>query len=921
MKNFFSKKIAVCLIISMLTSIFAIPSLAANEVKSSDAITPDTSWFNENAVTHTFYLYDAADLLGFAKLANEGETFEGTTVKVMADIDLNPGWNAITSISNNKATLASTPENEWPEIPVFKGVFDGQGHVIRGIYANRVFEREAVKGGFINKLSGGAVKNVIILNSVTLGSATAIKSYDQRVGGIIGEVAGGKLQTVYAEIDAWWYLGANKQNKFWGSVGAIAAVIGSGYKNNDIDDVVFAGKYGVINSDYGITETVNKNDGGYSALITYDKAGNVSLGDIAVIGKQYKGYKREGNLIWYSGKADFADCYVLSMAAVYVDNDTDCREDDMLNTYCDVIPAGAERWAYSTTETYAARGWKEVSTATTLVPTSAYSSYANKNIQYLPGSVANMVTANTSNLFYQMSNDGDKIRIVGIVSLTEEELEDFSKLGFEVTVYYGDKKYTNTVTTQTVYTSLIADNKPVYASEYGGTYFYAIEITELVSASSDIFLDVDGIIFHKGATQSNVFGSISISEGFDTMLDTLSEFEGATPNRTYTGDDCYMINFGAVERQAFDSYCEGMLGKGFTLYAGENFEGNIYNTYVNAAYVVTAIYTQYNGIGKVLVEPLRATALPVKAEDNKYTPIAGCETTITQLGLYRADDYSETYNGMCYIIRLADGSFIIVDGGVDTTKEKYEDRIYSVLRKQAPDPDNIVIAAWIFTHAHDDHVDIFEFFCESYADKVTVERFIYNFPSDEQAANIWEPVWNRSDNVRACIEEYFSETPVTKAHPGQEFYIRNAKINILFTLDVYEKKLRDFNISSVVFTLEADDKRMIFLGDHDVNHDDGINTLAKLYGSSTLKSDIVQIAHHGLPENNCNAICEIIAPEYAFWPIAAQVIEGTDLFKVSQNKYVVDNCEIFLAEDNVFVFTMKDCSVIRYDTLADYIGK
>ena len=273
---------------------------------------------------------------------------------------------------------------------------------------------------------------------------------------------------------------------------------------------------------------------------------------------------------------------------------------------------------------------------------------------------------------------------------------------------------------------------------------------------------------------------------------------------------------------------------------------------------------------------------------------------------------------MCYVVRLADGSFVIVDGGF--AMKGYEERIYNVLRKQAPDPENIVIAAWIITHAHDDHVDVFGNFFKAYADKVTVERFITNMPSDEQVANIWEPEWNYSDKTRALIATYFPDALVTKAHPGQEFYIRNAKIDILYTLDVYDKDLKDFNNSSVVFTLEAEGRKMIFLGDYDDKGD----TIPKLYSAATLKSDIVQVAHHGLPENSSNAMCSIIAPKYAFWPIGAQVVKNgsVDVFAVADNKYLVDNCEILLAEDNIYVMTLKENGeqIDKYDNLTAYLN-
>ena len=416
-------------------------------------------------------------------------------------------------------------------------------------------------------------------------------------------------------------------------------------------------------------------------------------------------------------------------------------------------------------------------------------------------------------------------------------------------------------------------------------------------------------------------GDFVIDMTFGAPLSVLPVLKGLNPT-TYvdTGDDCHMLNFGRVEKDVFAAYCNNIAAEGFTLYAEKDIEGNIYKTYTDDKYVVTAIYTPRNGFAKVLSQPLSATALPTKEEDNKYTPVANCDTTITQVGLLN-DNLARTYNGMCYIIRLADGSFIVVDGGFSL--EGYKDRIYNILKKQAPNPNEIVIAAWIITHAHDDHVNVFESFFESYADKLTVERFICNLPSSDQLVNNWanEKQGNirYTENFRNFLNTSVANVPKIKAHPGQEFYIRNAKINILFTLDVYDKTFDDYNNSSVVFKFEAEGKSMLFLGDHD----DGGALLSKTYGKSTLKSDIVQVAHHGLPENSSNAICRVIDPDYAFWPAGAKVVKGNvDLFAVQANKYIVALGEdkIFLAEDNVYVFTLKDCSCKKYETVAEYLS-
>ena len=441
------------------------------------------------------------------------------------------------------------------------------------------------------------------------------------------------------------------------------------------------------------------------------------------------------------------------------------------------------------------------------------------------------------------------------------------------------------------------------------------DLADLLAAKKD----ADGnIILEKDFVIEKTFGE---------PLAALPILDGVKPSFVDTGDNCYMVNFGATNNTTFTKYCDAIAATGFTLYSEKTMDKNIYKTYVNDTYVVTAIYTNHNSYTKALIEPLSGTVLPTKAADNSYTPVSGVETTITQLGLYDGN-LGRTYNGMCYVVRLADGSFIVVDGGF--SGEGCEDRIYNTLKKQAPDPDNIVIAAWIITHAHSDHTGVLKSFFTAYADKVTVEQFICNLPSVAQLVNNWENEREGNErsttNMRDFLYNTLSSIPKVKAHPGQEFYIRNAKINVIYTIDLYERKLDDYNNTSIVFKLEAEDTSMLFLADYD----DKGRTMNELYRASTLKSDIVQMAHHGLPENSSNAITSVIKPTYVFWPAGAQVVkkgttqypDGLDLFTVEQNQWVLNNCEgnIYLAEDNVYVFNMKDRTVEKYETVAEYLA-
>ena len=117
-------------------------------------ILPDEDWgeVNENE----YRIYDAADLLAFAKELREGNTFEGTTVYLCNDIALNTG------------TVYSAASDEQKANP-FSGTFDGQSYVISGL---TTYDTEGHATGLIPYVADTAlIQNVTIINSSFTGTA------------------------------------------------------------------------------------------------------------------------------------------------------------------------------------------------------------------------------------------------------------------------------------------------------------------------------------------------------------------------------------------------------------------------------------------------------------------------------------------------------------------------------------------------------------------------------------------------------------------------------------------------------------------------------------------------------------------------------------------------------------------------------
>ena len=249
--------LSIMLVAMMIVGMIPFSAVAAESTAAADAIVADTAWYTANPDANAFYLYDAADLLGFAKLGSEGNNFAGKTIVLMANIDLNPAWNAGVTIGSTVAFPAA-PANAWPAIASFSGTLDGNGYTVSGIYSSKtVANNKGAYGGLFNVLDGGKVQNLRISNSflhtahITNGS-TIYGTADIHVGGIAGEVnANSKLYKVYMDntVEIWYQ--SNEHCMMGGAFGFAKGAY-------TVEGFVFVGRIGNTGNTYQASYDVGK---------------------------------------------------------------------------------------------------------------------------------------------------------------------------------------------------------------------------------------------------------------------------------------------------------------------------------------------------------------------------------------------------------------------------------------------------------------------------------------------------------------------------------------------------------------------------------------------------------------------------------------------------------------------------------------
>lgn len=333
------------------------------------------------------------------------------------------------------------------------------------------------------------------------------------------------------------------------------------------------------------------------------------------------------------------------------------------------------------------------------------------------------------------------------------------------------------------------------------------------------------------------------------------------------GDDCLMVYAKDTDEAEFRSYFEALEAAGYTRFASRRLGDNLHAVYVSEDKIVHASYMAADMDARISVEDSYDMTLFTEQEYEKV-----CEPSVTlvgQEGYMNDTEGVPNQTGLCLIFRLEDGRFIIVDGG------RYVPAagplIRKTLRSLAVDKDNITVAAWFLTHAHDDHTGGFVHFTDdlNLHKQIKIENVIHHMVTPEQYATVNDPA--QSDRVRGVLANKLADTNVIKAHTGQVFYIGGMEIEMLFAYGNLEPSpLEYMNTTSLVFRVTCRDNTVMVLGDASNR---SCTYLVRSYGDY-LKSDMVQISHHGYTGGTI-PLYEAIDADVALWPTGVMSVDGS----------------------------------------------
>ncbi len=355
--------------------------------------------------------------------------------------------------------------------------------------------------------------------------------------------------------------------------------------------------------------------------------------------------------------------------------------------------------------------------------------------------------------------------------------------------------------------------------------------------------------------------------------------------------DCEGGNTGVsmvgTTKAEFLAYVSAISATGAKLYTQSEVEGNCFCTYVltvdGEEYAVHLTYYPIRGNARVVWG--KKGFLPT-VDESVFQSGEG-RTSVLQYvrnGVYNSQPATGA-PGMAYIITLADGSFILIDGGprqreqhftktfvdgewVDSTpNEEHDcDKLYRLLRERTPEGQKPVIAAWFITHGHSDHTDLAGDFLRKYKEQIEVRIAAYNLPDP-----LKHPIKNEpSEILHITLQHIVKGFELVGAthwdvHTGQRMSFPGCEVEILHTHeDYFPKSYAWGNHTSSAFRFKFKGKSFMVLGDCE---SDICHQMFYKYGSY-LKSDILQPTHHGANGGSTD-LNRAIDPDICLWPIDA----------------------------------------------------
>ena len=318
----------------------------------------------------------------------------------------------------------------------------------------------------------------------------------------------------------------------------------------------------------------------------------------------------------------------------------------------------------------------------------------------------------------------------------------------------------------------------------------------------------------------------------------------------------FLTGYTKAKLSEVKTYFDELVAAGYTKHDENNVKNNVYATYVKND---TMVHVMWQGAVSTCKIAISSEGYVPETTAPSYTKLK--DPTVAQVKLI------STW-GMLYVIQFEDGSFVVVDGGVNNSANK--STLLNYLKANKPAEHDKPHVTWIITHPHSDHIELPVSFLNGYSNEIYLDMISYNFPIVDKLT--WSSTYteqstkdyaeNKIIELEAVIAQKYKDTKVFIHHTGQKLRLAGGEIEFIFTQeDWWPNGCQTFNDTCSAFKITFDNgKSFLITADLDEEESD---LLAKNYGDY-LKCDVFQANHHGQKGGTAN-LYNLLKPTYVFW--------------------------------------------------------
>lgn len=237
-----------------------------------------------------------------------------------------------------------------------------------------------------------------------------------------------------------------------------------------------------------------------------------------------------------------------------------------------------------------------------------------------------------------------------------------------------------------------------------------------------------------------------------------------------------------------------------------------------------------------------------------------------------------------YVIKTPNNKIVVIDGG----NVRYMDKAYLPFAIRGilglDENDYFEIEALFISHAHDDHYGEFIMMMREYDEKSNykVNNFYFDFPDFESGKYSFKDVDKNLDEFKESLQKYALTNKIDTINyyeqlNGAVINSNEIKKGLTITIDgvdfeilqTWDESDDNVNGNSLIFRVCSSDKKSktcLFLNDASIVSGD---RLCNTYGNY-LKSDMVQLAHHG-QKGVSQKIYQVIDAKVRLWPTPSWV--------------------------------------------------